>query len=260
MWWGKILIVLGMITGLILVARFLFLLWFHQKEKVLENVSVAKNDSLTLFIPGTHGGAISFGGMIKRLDKYQLGNFSYTVKIHSDKTFTELKRKGFQPNGMIQLIFDDNTDAKAENEQLFTYMQYLKKLGIQNVNLVGHSTGGPMSTDFLIKYGKNNTIPKIKKFISISGDFKLPLPNAYINDGKKLPKDLKALNISGKIWGFETDGLVPLKEVIVMKDIFKENVASYRYVELDGSPLSTFHFMLHENPEVDKLVAEFLWN
>lgn len=259
MGWRKSLMILVLVITIAIVAGLAFLIWFRQKEKVLEDVSVHENESLTLFVPGSHGSAISFGGMIKRLDRYQLGNFSYTVNIHSDKTFTEIKRKGFQPNGMVQLIFDDNTDPKAENEQLFVYLQSLKKSGIQTVNLIGHSTGGPMSTDFLMKYGNDKTIPEIKKFASISGDFKLPLSKKYIAAGKKIPKELKVLNIAGKIWGFDTDGLVPLKQVTVMKDIFKGNVASYQYVEIDGSPLSAFHFMLHENPQIDKLVAEFLW-
>ncbi|WP_438713895.1 alpha/beta hydrolase [Enterococcus sp. AZ109] len=256
--WKKVLIFFGPII-LILVLG--FFLWFRQQEQVLTEVKVEPHSkTVTLFVPGYGGNRTSLGGVVSRLDHFDLGTFSYRTSIDSDGHFSEEKQQGYGDNSMIQLLFADNKDPKKEVKQIYPYLQHLKEQGFDKMNLVGHSTGGPMSVAIMTTYSDDPSIPKPEKLISIGGDFPLHPNQAYLAEGKKLPKDLKVLAIAGNIWGRPTDGLVKEAEVKAIEPVIDGNVASYQFKIIDGSPLTAFHFMLHENPTIDKMIAEFLWS
>ncbi|MEO1770672.1 alpha/beta hydrolase [Candidatus Enterococcus ferrettii] len=247
----------AIIVGLIVV----FFLWFRQREQLLNEVKVEPHTkTVTLFVPGYGGNRTSFGGVVNRLDRYDLGTFSERTYIKSDGKFSQQKQAGFGNNSMVQLLFEDSRAPEKEVKQIYPYLQYLKAQGFDKMNLVGHSTGAPMSVAILTTYPNDSTIPKPEKLISIGGDFPLHPSESYLASGEKLPSDLAVLTIAGNIWGRPTDGLVKETEVRAIEPVVEPYVKSYQFVIINGSPLTAFHFMLHENPVVDKLIAEFLWS
>lgn len=256
--WKKVLVLLlTILIGLTLV----FFIWFRQREQLLNEVKVEPHEkTVTLFVPGYGGNRTSFGGVVSRLDRYHLGTFSERAYIKANGKFTQQKQQGFGNNSMVQLLFEDSREPAKEVQQIYPYLQYLKRQGFDKMNLVGHSTGGPMSVAILTTYPNDSSIPKPEKLISIGGDFPLHPSSSYLATGEKLPKDLHVLAIAGNIWGHPTDGLVKEAEVRGIEPVIKSRVKSYQFKIIDGSPLTAFHFMLHENSEVDKLVAEFLWS
>lgn len=256
--WKKVLVLfLTIIISFILV----FFIWFRQREQLLNKARVEPHaKTVTLFVPGYGGNRTSFGGVVSRLDRYHLGTFSERTYIKADGTFTQQKQQGFGNNSMVQLLFEDSREPAKEVQQIYPYLQYLKRQGFDKMNLVGHSTGGPMSVDILTTYPNDSTIPKPEKLVSIGGDFPLHPSPTYLAAGEKLPKDLQVLAIAGNIWGYPTDGLVKETEVRAIEPVVKSHVENYQFRIIDGSPLTAFHFMLHENPEIDKMIAEFLWS
>lgn len=255
--WKKVLVFfLAIIISLISI----FFIWFRQREQLLNEVKVEPHaKTVTLFVPGYGGNRTSFGGVVSRLDRYNLGTFSERTYIKTDGKFMQQKQHGFGDNSMVQLLFEDSRKPTKEVEQIYPYLQYLKTQGFDRMNLVGHSTGGPMSVAILTTYPNDPTIPKPEKLISIGGDFPLHPSPSYLASGEKLPRDLQVLAIAGNIWGHPTDGLVKETEVKAIEPVVEPYVESYLFRIIDGSPLTAFHFMLHENPEVDKMIAEFLW-
>lgn len=237
--------------------------WFyftHRAALILGPAEVPqKESSVTVFVPGFNGNEVSFGGMIKRLSDYQLGTFSYTVKIHKDGTYSEIKHMGYHTNNMIQLLFDDNRNPKAEVREWYPYMKHLKKAGFNTINFVGHSTGGPMSFAFMTTYAKDKDLPQFNKFVSLGGDFPVPPKKSDIAAGKRLPQSLQVLTIAGEVWGSESDGMVKLSEVTAIKPLVKPNVKDFQFKIISGPPFIAFHYMLHENPAIDKRIASFLW-
>lgn len=256
--WQRIL--LRAVTAIVLLAGLSWFYFTHRTELILGHAKVPQSDaSVTVFVPGYHGNEASFGGMISRLSTYNLGTFSYTVKIHKDGSYSEIKHDGYRTNNMIQLLFDDSRNPTAEVKEWYPYMKHLKKSGFNTVNFVGHSTGGPMSFAFMTTYAKDPDLPHFNKFVSLGGDFPVPPKQSDITAGKKLPKNLKVLTIGGRVWGSDSDGMVKLLEVAAIKPLVKPNVKSFQFKIVSGPPFIAFHYMLHENPAIDKTIANFLW-
>lgn len=219
-----------------------------------------KNEEMTLLIPGYGGNRISFGGIARRWRADHLGTFDAVVRIHADGTYTVKKVDGRGKNNYIQVLFDDNRAPAREVAELHPFVAHLAHQGIRRINFVGHSTGGPTSVAFMAAYSQDAAMPKFAKLVNLGGDFPKKISPAELAQGKRLPPDLKVLNIAGRLWNMKTDGLVPLAQVKGLEKIIDPHKFDYRLVEITGSPLKAFHFMLHENRQIDHLIARFLWD
>ncbi|KRL02459.1 cell surface hydrolase, membrane-bound [Liquorilactobacillus capillatus DSM 19910] len=216
-----------------------------------------KNEVPTLFIPGYRGNRLSFGGMIFRLDHYGLGTKAMVVRVSTKgKVKFEQRRSLKTKNPLIQVLFANNRDERLEAVQLGKVLTMLKqKYQVKQVNLVGHSSGGNIAFNYLTNTSaKKSQAPQVMKFVNIATTF----PGKE-KDGKKLDPQLSILNIAGNIWNFRTDGGIPLDRDMALKKIVKPYIKSYQAKIISGSPLTTYHSMLHENGEVDRAVAVFLF-
>lgn len=231
--------------------------WWYRQANFLREVNVQKNEIPTLFIPGYMGNRFSFGGMIFRLNHYGLGTKAMVVHVSEKGRVTFAQKASLKSkNPLIQVLFENNRNEKLEAVQLSKVLTKLKqKYNISKVNLVGHSSGGNIVYNYLIsKDAKDSRTPQVSKFVNIATTFP-----GLRKSGKKLDSELSILNIAGNIWNWKTDGGIPLNKDLSLGMIVKPYVKRYQAKVIDGSPLTAYHSMLHENGEVDRDVAEFLF-
>lgn len=250
-----------------------------------ETASKEKNDEKksaipTIFIHGYGGTMNSFGGMIQRLSGEGKTKKEMLITVQADGTLNvdgQLSKKKDNPS--IQVLFAANKDNEwNQTEWIYSVLQYLKKQGITQVNLVGHSMGGVSSLRYLTTYGQPSDAPVIKKFISIGAPFNDFTESAesiddvlkngpdaqssrytdYENGLSNIPNTLPILLIAGKLdENTASDGTVPLNSAL----------ATYSLLEAHGNPVeyqiftgqNAQHSQLHENLDVDEAVADFLW-
>lgn len=237
----------------------------------------------TLFIHGYEGTEGTFNGMLSRLEASDLGEKVLTVTVQPDGSVSETgswQDQGINP--LIQVLFADNKNNEwNQADWIKAVLSYLKETHqIDEVNLVGHSMGGVSSFRYLVTYGNEDTLPTVNKFIAIGAPFndfvtgnETQTLDALSQNGpsvisdrygdfsaaiQQYPSSTKMLNIVGNLQdGSEGDGTVPVRSGLAIGYLMQTNGLDYHVEEIEGA--QAHHSQLHENVNVDKLVAEFLW-
>lgn len=259
----------------------------NEKQQAAKNSAISetiqKSSIPTLFIHGYSGGDNSFGGMIRRMEKNNLTNKELVLTVSVDG---EVKEKGQltgkENNPSIQVIFEDNKNNEwNQAEWIKNCLTYIRdNYGITQVNLVGHSMGGASSLRYLTTFGDDTSLPKINKFVGIAAPFNnfVELSNGetiddlinngptvqseryaeYVNGIEKISKDMKVMIIAGDVEdGSISDEAVPVADALSVVSLFKTHGNEVQEQIFYGK--SAQHSKLHENTEVDQLVADFLW-
>lgn len=246
-----------------------------------DDTAFKKSAVPTVFIHGYGGTINSFGGMIQRLSSERKTTKEMLITVQSDgslKVDGDLSKKKDNPS--IQVLFTANKDTEwNQTEWIYTVLKYLKQQGVEQVNLVGHSMGGVSSLRYLTTYGQPNDASTINKFISIGAPFNDftessesiddvlrngPSVKAgryidYQNGIANVPNKLPILLLAGKInQETVTDGTVPLNSALATFSLLKDHGNPIKYQIFTGP--NAQHSQLHENLDVDKTVADFLWN
>jgi uncharacterized alpha/beta hydrolase family protein len=238
----------------------------------------------TIFLHGFKGGPMSFGNMIDRFQDSNWGSKRMVVYVRSDG---ELSIRGGIPHNMnplIQVLFEDN---RASIEDQTVWMQSVmstlyEKHGIKKANLVGHSMGGLASASFLMQNQKEG-YPTIHKLAVIASPFEGIEKEAYFknnsgpatvdlrpesaalqklfNHKDDFDQEVEVLAIAGVInpkdpEKAQWDGLVHTSSVRSLSKIVP--FGNYKEHLVYGKAAT--HSGLHEHPQVDQLLGEFLWN
>lgn len=156
---------------------------------------------------------------------------------------------------------------------------------VKSINMVGHSLGNISLVYYSLANGGHRQLPKLRKQVDIAGHFaglnfrdvpaaiKQPADlklnaagkpnhmNATYRDMTRLrrvlPKDqVRVLNLYGDI-GHHTDGTVPNVSSLALKYLVTPRAKSYRVHKFTGKLAR--HSKLHENPQVDRVLIQFLW-
>lgn len=252
---------------------------------------VQKTTTPTLFIHGYQGGPASFGGMIQRFAQKDWVSNEMVLTISPDGTVSTegvLSKKAVNPT--IQVLFADNQNNEwNQAEWIRQALLYLKKEGIEQVNLVGHSMGGVSGFRYLTTFGElsaagaealDAALPKVAKFIAIGAPFNefidtssrqtitdlvtngpteaspryQELQGLLKQGGHRLPIEL----IAGQLSDEElSDGTVPTTSALAINHLLAANGYSVTEKIIKGSQAQ--HSQLHENQEVDEDIAAFLW-
>lgn len=248
------------------------------KEKSVSTKSAVP----TVFIHGYGGTINSFGGMIQRLSNEGKTKKEMLITVQADGTLNvdgQLSKEKDNPS--IQVLFAANKDNEwNQTEWIYNVLKYLKQQGVDQVNLVGHSMGGVSSLRYLTTYGQPNDASEIKKFIAIGAPFNdfddtannqsiddllqngpNTLASRYVDYSKginNVPNKLPVLLLAGKLNENDmSDGTVPLSSALAAYSLLKTHGNPIDYQIFTGS--NAQHSQLHENPAVDKAVANFLW-
>ena len=149
------------------------------------------------------------------------------------------------------------------------------------MNFVAHSMGNMSILFYLLEHAQNEEFPKLQKQVNIANHvnglegMNLPVnltildnhtgqPSAMSDSYQKLlglreiyPQDqVDVLNIYGDFKN-QSDGSVLNVSSRSLKYLVIDNAKSYQEKRVTG-PLAQ-HSQLHENPEVDRLLIDFLW-
>ncbi|WP_037986086.1 alpha/beta fold hydrolase [Thalassobacillus devorans] len=247
----------------------------------------------TLFVHGFKGGPGSFNTMLNRFESNRLGKKEMVVRVSTEGRLFIRGNFSGSKQPFIQVIFEN--DRAALHKQTIWLQEIMNKLqtdyGIQQMNMVGHSMGGLASANFLVQ--GHGTYPTVKKLVVMGSPFLGIDKEEYfeMNTGEALPDlrvDSKALTalrgnkdsfpahtevlaIAGVIDGKYTtenadkvvkqksydggDGLVSVSSALGIKQLVKKS-NYHQEVFLDASAT---HSGLHEHPDVDEAITEFLW-
>lgn len=248
----------------------------HEKEQLIP----------TLMLHGVNGNKRTMQGMIQRWHRKGLAYKALEIEIsETGEMFvngTWNKNQDYL-NPIIQVFFDNNNaTALMQAQWLLKIMEFLKqKLEIDEIYMLGHSMGGAATLGYLTQSTQNaETTPRVKKFVALGSPFKGEIAQTVFSkvyqiekEGRRdfdkfydfymehrygFPRDLHVLNIYGDLDnGTESDGIVETRSSAALKDIVDGLVQSYEEHIILG--LNGQHTLLHENSEVDKLVADFFW-
>jgi uncharacterized alpha/beta hydrolase family protein len=283
----RMLILFGAVV-LIAISSYLFFSRVHG-DKVsktsIEPITSAEHESKiedhskqhipTVFIHGWKGSERSFRTMFQRFsNNYDGPQRVMVVKVAPNGAITISGKLTNEKIPLIQVLFMDNHESMEKQASwLINVFRTLKKEeGIKRVNVVSHSMGGKAFTCYLEQIDHPDKYPKVEKYVAIAAPFdwidgpqneadytinELKQRSSLYQNRKRLPKDLVVLAIAGEIHNpQEGDGVVPLQSAFFGRYFF--NRAHYSEKIVYGP--SAQHSQLHENPQVDRLIAGFLWH
>lgn len=187
-------------------------------------------------------------------------------------------------NPIVMVEFEDNRNANyaQDGEYAVAVVRELQaRYGFKKMNFVAHSMGNMSILFYLLEHAQNEELPKLQKQVNIANhvnglegmdlpdnltilDSKTGQPSAMSDSYQKLlglreiyPQDqVDVLNIYGDFKN-QSDGSVLNVSSRSLKYLVIDNAKSYQEKRVTG-PLAQ-HSQLHENPEVDRLLIDFLW-
>ena len=186
-------------------------------------------------------------------------------------------------NPIVKVNFADNrnTDYAADGRYAKAVVSKLQATyHFKKMNMVGHSMGNMAIHFYLLANAQNTKLPQLQKQVDIAGHFdgikgyelpegltvdsKTGRPNKMTSAYKRLLKlrdcypenQVDVLNLYGDI-GDGSDGLVTNESSRTLKYLIADRAKSYQEHRFTGKLAS--HSKLHENPQLDKVLIQFLW-
>ena len=206
-----------------------------------------------------------------------------TVDSHAQVTFKgDIPNDAINPIVMVEFKDNRNPDYAQDGEYAAAVVRKLQaRYGFKKMNFVAHSMGNMSILFYLLEHAQNEEFPKLQKQVNIANhvnglegmdlpanltilDSKTGQPSAMSDSYQKLlglreiyPQDqVDVLNIYGDFKN-QSDGSVLNVSSRSLKYLVIDNAKSYQEKRVTG-PLAQ-HSQLHENPEVDRLLIDFLW-
>ncbi|MGM0845234.1 MAG: alpha/beta hydrolase [Bacillota bacterium] len=241
-----------------------------------ENYSQESARIPTVFVHGYKGTYNSFKTMLYRFEENNWAKRELVAYISAEGEITwkgSISSSSKLPP-LVQIVFEDNRASISDtSSQLQSAMKELRdQFNVNQVNLVGHSMGGLVSTKYLITTSGNINYPETVKLAVIGSPFDGISSESYYrqNTGESLidlkpesealknlvenkdlfPSELKVLAIAGS-----GDQVVEIESAFAIKKIVPEDNLEKRLIEDGGID----HSGLHETKKVDTLLNKFLW-
>ena len=206
-----------------------------------------------------------------------------TVDSHAQVTLKgDIPKDAVNPIVMVEFADNRNANYAQDGEYAAAVVRELQaRYGFKKMNFVAHSMGNMSILFYLLEHAQNEEFPKLQKQVNIANhvnglegmdlpanltilDSKTGQPSAMSDSYQKLlglreiyPQDqVDVLNIYGDFKN-QSDGSVLNVSSRSLKYLVIDNAKSYQEKRVTG-PLAQ-HSQLHENPEVDRLLIDFLW-
>lgn len=259
--------------------------WFFKPDSIKSERSSQVVVVPTVFVHGFKGGPSSFNHMLDRFqENYHWGKKTMVCRVNkSGHLYISGGIPSYQKkNPFVQVIFENNRASIHDTtDWLKEIMEVLSlRYHVKEINVVGHSMGGLVLTNYIEQtYGQKN-YPRIQKLITLGSPFKgIERESYYQNVYNTGPAvhDLKAnslllrslfvhrdqfdphiqvLSIAGVVLDGELgDGVVSLDSALGLQDIVAKNHFHHEIIH----DVQATHSGLHEHRKVDQLIGEFLW-
>lgn len=207
-----------------------------------------------------------------------------TVDSHAQVTLKgDIPKDAVNPIVMVEFADNRNANYAQDGEYAAAVVRELQvRYGFKKMNFVAHSMGNMSILFYLLEHAQNEELPQLQKQVYIANhvngldgmdlpanltilDSKTGEPSAMSDSYQKLlglreiyPQDqVDVLNIYGDFKN-QSDGSVLNVSSRSLKYLVIDNAKSYQEKRVTG-PLAQ-HSQLHENPEVDRLLIDFLWD
>ncbi|MFD1361193.1 alpha/beta fold hydrolase [Lentibacillus salinarum] len=247
--------------------------WFYAPDKTKSEKTI---NNPTVFVHGYKGTYNSFGNMLNRFEQsYGWGQTAliYEVSPTGKLNVHQLNNGRFTETMFIQVIFENNrADFQETSAWLAGALAHLKETyQIPTINLVGHSMGGLVATNYIEHYQDDVTYPRVHKLIAIGSPFDGIYSDTYFQiHHDPAAENLKPASLALKTLRLNKDAIPAQMEVLsigstgdpvaepesvaMIRHIAREEQLTYKMIE---DP-SLGHSALHEDARVDKMVYSFL--
>lgn len=276
--------IIALSTFLFIVLITLFLVSKLQTRE-LNSRDYIQSRTPTLFF---HGYGSSANAEKHMVEAARQAGVTQTIITATVDRHAQVTLKGDIPkdavNPIVMVEFEDNRNANyaQDGEYAAAVVRELQaRYGFKKMNFVAHSMGNMSILFYLLEHGQNEELPQLQKQVNIANhvnglegmdlpanltilDSKTGEPSAMSDSYQKLlglreiyPQDqVDVLNIYGDFKN-QSDGSVLNVSSRSLKYLVIDNAKSYQEKRVTG-PLAQ-HSQLHENPEVDRLLIDFLW-
>lgn len=276
--------IIALSTFLFIALVSLFLI-YNRQTKGLNSRDYIQSSTPTLFF---HGYGSSANAEKHMTEAARQAGVTQTIITATVDRHAQVTLKGDIPkdavNPIVMVEFEDNRNANyaQDGEYAAAVVRELQaRYGFKKMNFVAHSMGNMSILFYLLEHGQNEELPQLQKQVNIANhvnglegmdlpanltilDSKTGKPSAMSDSYQKLlglreiyPQDqVDVLNIYGDFKN-QSDGSVLNVSSRSLKYLVIDNAKSYQEKRVTG-PLAQ-HSQLHENPEVDRLLIDFLW-
>ncbi|RSJ74547.1 alpha/beta hydrolase [Streptococcus cristatus] len=271
-------------TFLFIALVSLFLI-YNRQTKGLNSRDYIQSSIPTLFF---HGYGSSANAEKHMVEAARQAGVTQTIITATVDSHAQVTLKGDIPknavNPIVMVEFEDNRNANyaQDGEYAAAVVRELQaRYGFKKMNFVAHSMGNMSILFYLLEHAQNEELPQLQKQVNIANhvnglegmdlpanltilDSKTGQPSAMSDSYQKLlglreiyPQDqVDVLNIYGDLKN-QSDGSVLNVSSRSLKYLVIDNAKSYQEKRVTG-PLAQ-HSQLHGNPEVDRLLIDFLW-
>lgn len=277
--------IIALSTFLFIALVSLFLI-YNRQTKELNSRDYIQSSTPTLFFHGYGSSANAEKHMVEAARQAGVTQtiVTATVDRHAQVTLKgEIPKDATNPIVMVEFEDNRNPDYSQDGEYAAAVVRELQaRYGFKKMNFVAHSMGNMSILFYLLEHAQNEELPQLQKQVNIANhvnglegmdlpanltilDSKTGEPSAMSDSYQKLlglreiyPQDqVDVLNIYGDFKN-QSDGSVLNVSSRSLKYLVIDNAKSYQEKRVTG-PLAQ-HSQLHENPEVDRLLIDFLWS
>ena len=277
--------------SIIALSSFLFIalvslfLIYNRQTKDLNSRDYIQSSTPTLFFHGYGPSANAEKHMVEAARQAGVTQTIITATVDSHAQVTlkgDIPKNAVNPIVMVEFKDNRNANYAQDGEYAAAVVRELQaRYGFKKMNFVAHSMGNMSILFYLLEHAQNEELPQLQKQVNIANhvnglegrdlpanltilDSKTGQPSAMSDSYQKLlglreiyPQDqVDVLNIYGDFKN-ESDGSVLNVSSRSLKYLVIDNAKSYQEKRVTG-PLAQ-HSQLHENPEVDRLLIDFLW-
>lgn len=273
------------LSTFLFIALVILFLIYNRQTKGLNSRDYIQSSIPTLFF---HGYGSSANAEKHMVEAARQAGVTQTIITATVDSHAQVTLKGDIPknavNPIVMVEFEDNRNANyaQDGEYAAAVVRELQaRYGFKKMNFVAHSMGNMSILFYLLEHAQNEELPQLQKQVNIANhvnglegmdlpanltilDSKTGEPSAMSDSYQKLlglreiyPQDqVDVLNIYGDFKN-QSDGSVLNVSSRSLKYLVIDNAKSYQEKRVTG-PLAQ-HSQLHENPEVDRLLIDFLW-
>ncbi|EHJ51921.1 alpha/beta hydrolase [Streptococcus macacae] len=269
---------------IIIVAFILGFFYFQNPAGHLNKRKYSQSTAPTLFFHGYGSSANAEKHMVNAAKRAGVTKTVIRAEVdHKGQVVLKGKIPKNAINPIVMVNFADNQNPNYDVDAKYAeavVSQLSKTYQFKKMNMVGHSMGNMAINFYMLKNAQNKNLPQLQKQVDIAGHFNgikgYDLPEGVEVDSKtgkpsqttaayeellqlreRYPENqVSVLNIYGDK-GDGSDGPVSNTSSQTLKYLIGDRAKSYKEHKFTGKMAS--HSNLHENPQVDKMLINFLW-
>lgn len=273
------------LSSFLFIALVCLFLIYNRQTKELNSRDYIQSSTPTLFFHGYGSSVNAEKHMVEAARQAGVTQTIITATVDSHAQVSlkgEITKDAINPIVMVEFKDNRNANYAQDGEYAAAVVRELQaRYGFKKMNFVAHSMGNMSILFYLLEHAQNEELPQLQKQVNIANHVNglegmdLPAnlaildnhtgqPSAMSDSYQKLlglreiyPQDqVDVLNIYGDFKN-QSDGSVLNVSSRSLKYLVIDNAKSYQEKRVTG-PLAQ-HSQLHENPEVDRLLIDFLW-